>query len=89
MTYSLAEVEDAVAQFRADLHDIQRRMDPLVEQYERMTRIDTNEDERLHKALAMVWSAWWDITETVGYLRAADRRLRDGDGIPADAETER
>jgi hypothetical protein len=29
----------------------------------------------------MVWSAWWDITETVGYLRAAERRLRDEDGI--------
>ena len=89
MTYSLSEVEDAVAQFRADLHDLQRRMDPLVEQYEGMQRIDTDEDERLHKALAMVWSAWWDITETVGYLRAADRRLRDGDGISADIEKAR
>lgn len=89
MTSNITEVEETVAQFRADLHDIQRRMEPLVEQYEAMARIDTDEDERLHKALAMVWSAWWDITETVGYLRAADRRLRDGDGIPADIETER
>jgi hypothetical protein len=84
-----AEVEALVAKFRTELADLQRRMDPLVDQYERMKRIDTDEDERLHKALAMVWSAWWDITETVGYLRAADRRLRDGDGIPADTAKER
>jgi hypothetical protein len=89
MVNKAEEVLEMVEQFRAELHDLQRRMDPLVEQYEGMKRIDTDEDERLHKALAMVWSAWWDITETVGYLRAADRRLRDGDGIPADAETER
>ena len=74
------DVEEAIAQFRADLHDLQRRMDPYVEQYEAMQRIDTAEDERLHKALGMVWSAWWDITETIGYLRAADRRLRDEGG---------
>lgn len=89
MTYSLAEVEDAVAQFRADLHDLQRRMDPLVDQYEDFRRIKSEEDERMYKALSMVWNAWWDIAQTVAYLRAADRRLRDGDGIPADAETER
>jgi len=75
------EVLELVEQFRADLHDLQRRMDPLVDQYEGMKRIDTDEDERLHKALAMVWSAWWDITDTVQYLRAAERRLRDEDGI--------
>ena len=86
MVNKAEEVLELVEQFRADLYDLQRRMDPLVEQYEGMKRIDTDEDERLHKALAMVWSAWWDITETVGYLRAADRRLRDGDGISADIE---
>jgi len=86
MVNKAEEVLELVEQFRADLHDLQRRMDPLVEQYEGMKRIDTDEDERLHKALAMVWSAWWDITETVGYLRAADRRLRDGDGISVDIE---
>jgi len=37
----------------------------------------------------MVWNAWWDISDTVGYLRAAQRRLRDEDGILADVETER
>lgn len=80
MVNKAEDVLELVEQFRADLHDLQRRMDPLVEQYEGMKRIDTDEDERLHKALAMVWSAWWDITETVGYLRAADRRLRDEGG---------
>lgn len=80
MVNKAEEVLELVEQFRADLHDLQRRMDPLVEQYEGMKRIDTDEDERLHKALAMVWSAWWDITETVGYLRAADRRLRNEGG---------
>ena len=89
MVNKAEEVLELVEQFRADLYDLQRRMDPLVEQYESMKRIDTDEDERLHRALAMVWSAWWDITETVGYLRAADRRLRDGDGISADIEKER
>jgi hypothetical protein len=89
MANKTEEVLELVEQFRADLHDLQRRMDPLVEQYEAMQRIDSDEDERLHKALGMVWSAWWDITETIGYLRAADRRLRDGDGIPADIEQER
>ena len=89
MATNAEDVLELVEQFRADLHDLQRRMDPLVEQYEAMQRIDTDEDERLHKALAMVWSAWWDITETVGYLRAADRRLRDGDGISADIEKAR
>jgi hypothetical protein len=89
MVNKAEEVLELVEQFRAELHDLQRRMDPLVEQYEGMKRIDTDEDERLHKALAMVWSAWWDITETVGYLRAADRRLRDGDGISADIEKAR
>jgi len=86
MANKAEEVLELVEQFRADLHDLQRRMDPLVEQYEGMKRIDTDEDERLHKALAMVWSAWWDITETVGYLRAADRRLRDEGGSLADIE---
>ena len=86
MVNKAEEVLELVEQFRADLHDLQRRMDPLVEQYEGMKRIDTDEDERLHKALAMVWSAWWDITETVGYLRAADRRLRDEGGSLADIE---
>ena len=81
MVNNAEEVLELVEQFRADLHDLQRRMDPLVDQYEGMKRIDTDEDERLHKALAMVWSAWWDITDTVQYLRAADRRLRDEDGI--------
>jgi chromosome segregation ATPase len=80
MTSDLAHVEQAVEQFRAELADLQRRMDPLVDQYEGMKRIDTDEDERLHKALAMVWSAWWDITETIAYLRAADRRLRNEGG---------
>lgn len=89
MANKAEEVLELVEQFRADLHDLQRRMDPLVEQYEAMQRIDSDEDERLHKALGMVWSAWWDITETAGYLRAADRRLRDGDGISADIEKER
>jgi hypothetical protein len=37
----------------------------------------------------MVWSAWWDITETIAYLRAADRRLRNEGGSLADTETER
>jgi len=81
MVNNAEEVLELVEQFRADLHDLQRRMDPLVDQYEGMKRIDTDEDERLHKALAMVWSAWWDITDTVQYLRAAERRLRDEDGI--------
>jgi hypothetical protein len=75
------EVMEWVLALRDDLHKLQRRMDPLVDQYEAMTRIDNDKDERLHKALGMVWSAWWDITETVGYLRAAERRLRDEDGI--------
>lgn len=78
----LAQVEG----FRQRLHDIQRDMDPLVDEYENMKRIDSRDDERLMKALGMVWSAWWDITETVGFLQAAQRRLRHGDGIPADAE---
>jgi len=81
MANNAEEVMALVEQFRAELHDLQRRMDPLVEQYENIKRIDSDEDERLHKALGMVWSAWWDITEIVGYLRAADRRLRDEDGI--------
>ncbi len=81
----LAQVEG----FRQRLHDLQRDMDPLVEQYDRMDRIMNAEDEQMMKALGMVWSAWWDITETIGFLRAAQRRLRDGDGLPADVETER
>ena len=81
----LAQVEG----FRQRLHDLQRDMDPLVEQYDRMDRIMNAEDERMMKALGMVWSAWWDITETIGFLRAAQRRLRDEDGILADAEKER
>lgn len=89
MANKAEEVLELVEQFRADLHDLQRRMDPLVEQYEAMQRIDSDEDERLHKALGMVWSAWWDITETAGFLRAADRRLRDEGGSLADIETER
>lgn len=89
MTSDLANVEQAVAQFRADLHDLQRRMDPYVEQYERMARIDNDADEQLHKALAMVWNAWWDITDTIAFLRAADRRLRDEGGSLADITKER
>lgn len=81
----LAQVEG----FRQRLHDIQREMDPLVKQYEDIKHIYTPDDMRYTKALAMVWNAWWDIGDTVGYLRAAQRRLRDGDGIPADAEKER
>ena len=81
MANNAEEVRALVEQFRTELHALQRRMDPLVDQYEAMQRIDTDEDERLHKALAMVWSAWWDITDTVQYLRAAERRLRDEDGI--------
>lgn len=81
----LAQVEG----FRQRLHDLQRDMDPLVEQYDRMDRIMNAEDEQMMKALGMVWSAWWDITDTIGFLRAADRRLRDGDGITADVEKER
>jgi hypothetical protein len=89
MTFDLDNVEQAVKQFRAELADLQRRMDPYVEQYERMSRIDNEADERLHKALAMVWNAWWDITDTVAFLRAADRRLRNEGGSLADTETER
>jgi len=81
MANNAEQVMVLVEQFRSELHALQRRMDPLVDQYEAMARIDTDEDERLHKALAMVWSAWWDITDTLGYLRAAERRLRDEDGI--------
>ena len=81
----LAQVEG----FRQRLHDLQRDMDPLVKQYDDMKGIWSKEDEQMMKALGMVWSAWWDISDTVGYLRAAQRRLRDGDGLPADVETER
>lgn len=81
----LAQVEG----FRQRLHDLQREMEPLVKQYDEMHGIWSNEDERMMKALGMVWSAWWDITDTIGFLRAADRRLRDEDGILADAEKER
>jgi len=80
----LAQVEG----FRQRLHDIQREMDPLMDEYENLKSINNRDDERLHDALAMVWNAWWDISDTVGYLRAAQRRLRDGDGITADVETE-
>ena len=73
----LAQVEG----FRQRLHDLQREMEPLVKQYDEMTGIWSKEDERMMKALGMVWSAWWDITETIGFLRAADRRLRDEDGF--------
>lgn len=78
----LAQVEG----FRQRLHDIQREMDPLMDQYENLKSIHNKDDERLHDALAMIWNAWWDISDTVGYLRAAQRRLRDGDGITADAK---
>jgi hypothetical protein len=81
----LAQVEG----FRQRLHDIQREMDPLMDEYENLKSINNRDDERLHDALAMVWNAWWDISDTVGYLRAAQRRLRDEDGILADVETER
>lgn len=81
----LAQVEG----FRQRLHDLQREMEPLVKQYEEMKGIWSEEDEQMMKALGMVWSAWWDITDTIGFLRAADRRLRDGDGLPADIEMER
>jgi Ser/Thr protein kinase RdoA (MazF antagonist) len=89
MTSNVTEIAVALAQFRADLHDLQRRMEPYIEQYEAVRRIDTDEEERVFKALAMVWSAWWDITETIAYLRAADRRLRNEGGSLADTETER
>ena len=78
----LAQVEG----FRQRLHDLQRDMEPLVNQYDRMDRINNADDEQMMKALGMVWSAWWDITDTIKFLRAAQRRLRDGDGLPADAE---
>ena len=78
----LAQVEG----FRQRLHDLQREMDPLVAQYDNMKGIYTDDDQQMMDALAMVWNAWWDITDTVGYLRAAQRRLRDEDGILADAE---
>jgi len=81
----LAQVEG----FRQRLHDLQREMEPLVKQYEEMKGIWSQEDEQMMKALGMVWNAWWDITDTVGYLPAAQRRLRDEDGILADVETER
>jgi len=81
----LAQVEG----FRQRLHDLQREMDPLVAQYDNMKGIYTDDDQQMMDALAMVWNAWWDITDTVGYLRAAQRRLRDEDGILADVETER
>ena len=76
----LAQVEG----FRQRLHDLQREMDPLMDEYENLKSINNRDDERLHDALAMVWNAGWDISDTVGYLRAAQRRLRDGDGITAD-----
>lgn len=81
----LAQVEG----FRQRLHDLQREMDPLMDEYEKLKSIHNKDDERLHDALAMIWNAWWDISDTVGYLRAAQRRLRHGDGITADAEKER
>jgi len=81
----LAQVEG----FRQRLNDLQREMDPLMDEYENLKSINNRDDERLHDALAMVWNAWWDISDTVGYLRAAQRRLRDEDGILADVETER
>ena len=81
----LAQVEG----FRQRLHDLQREMDPLVAQYDNMKGIYNDDDQQMMDALAMVWNAWWDITDTVGYLRAAQRRLRDEDGILADVETER
>ena len=81
----LAQVEG----FRQRLHDLQREMDPLVAQYDNMKGIYTDDDQQMMDALAMVLNAWWDITDTVGYLRAAQRRLRDEDGILADVETER
>jgi len=81
----LAQVEG----FRQRLHDLQREMDPLVAQYDNMKGIYTDDDQQMMDALAMVWNAWWDISDTVGYLRAAQRRLRDEDGILADVETER
>ena len=81
----LAQVEG----YRQRLHDLQREMEPLIKQYDEMSAIHTDDDYRLMRALGMVWSAWWDITDTIAFLRAAQRRLRDGDGIPADAEKER
>ena len=81
----LAQVEG----FRQRLHDLQREMEPLVKQYDGMNGIYSEDDERYMRALGMVWSAWWDITDTIGFLRAAQRRLRDEDGILADAEKER
>ena len=80
----LAQIEG----FRQRLHDLQREMEPLVKRYDAMAGIYSEDDERYMRALGMVWSAWWDLTDTIAFLRAADRRLRDGDGLTADVETE-
>lgn len=91
MTYSrtTAEVLALVEAFRQDLHDVQRKYDAFVGEYDAIGRIDTKEEWRTMKAYGMIWSAWWDLTDTIAFLRAADRRLRDEDGILADTAKER
>jgi hypothetical protein len=86
--YRTAEVLEAVRGFKADIEALQRRMEPYIDEYEEMKSINNAEDERLAKAYGMILSAWWDLIDTTGFLRAADRRLRDGDGIPADIKQE-
>lgn len=86
--YTTAEVLEAVRGFKADIEALQRRMEPYIDEYEEMKSINNAEDERLAKAYGMILSAWWDMIDTTGFLRAADRRLRDGDGIPADIKQE-
>lgn len=86
--YTRAEVLEAVQGFRADIEAVQRRMEPYIDDYEEMNGINNEEEERLWKAYGMILSAWWDMIDTIGFLRAADRRLRDGDGIPADIKQE-
>lgn len=88
----LRSIEELVAMMdvlKADLDALHRKMDPLVDEYERFPSIQTDEDKELHEVYSTFFSAWWDVAALLGLFRAAQRRLRDGDGISDDFEEER
>lgn len=83
------ELLEIIGEVMADLSAIHRKIDPLVNLYDKMDDEELDDEEELRRTLQTMNFVWWDVMRVIGQLRTAQRRLRDKGGSLADVEKER
>lgn len=83
------ELLETIGEVMADLSAIHRKIDPLVNLYDKMEDEELDGEEELKRTLQTMNFVWWDVMRVIGKLRTAQRRLRDKGGSLADVEKER